>query len=65
VALDQACADACLKQQPIPGSRLEDMPHISHDHFINSQPSTDWRSQLSHAEKLGLGQREYELIEMK
>jgi len=65
VALDQACVDACLKQQPIPGSRLEEMPHVSHDHFINSQPATDWRSQLSHAEKLGLGKREYELIEMK
>lgn len=65
VALDQACVDACLKQQPIPGSRLEEMPHVSEDHFINSQPATDWRSQLSHAEKLGLGTREYELIEMR
>jgi len=65
VALDQACVDACLKQQPIPGSRLDEMPHICEDHFINSQPSTDWRSQLSHAEKIGLGTREYELIEMR
>lgn len=65
VALDQACVDACLKQQPIPGSRLDEMPHVCEDHFINSQPATDWRSQLSHAEKIGLGTREYELIEMR
>lgn len=65
VALDQACVDACLKQEPIPGSRLDDMPHVCEDHFINSQPTTDWRSQLEHAEKIGLGTREYELITMK
>ena len=65
VALDQACVDACLKQQPIPGSRLDEMPHVCDDHFINSQPATDWRSQLAHAEKIGLGTREYELIEMR
>ena len=65
VALDQACADACLKATPIPGSRLDEMPHISDDPFINSQPATDWRSQLSHAEKIGLGTREYALITMK
>ena len=65
VALDQACADACLKQQPIHGSRLDDMPHVCEDHFINSHPTTDWRSQLSHGEKIGLGSREYELIEVR
>ena len=27
VALDQACVDACLKQQPIPGSLLDDRMH--------------------------------------
>lgn len=62
VALDQACADACMRQQPIPGSRLDDMPKVSDDPFINSQPTTDWRSQLDQGEKIGLGTREYELI---
>jgi len=65
VALDQACADACLKQQPIHGSKLCDVPHVSEDPFINSHPDTDWRSQLSHGEKIGLGTREYELIEVR
>lgn len=65
VAIDQACADACLRAEPIPGTRLSEMPHISDDHFINSYPVSEWRSQLSHGEKIGLGQRAYELISMK
>ena len=38
VAIDQACVDACLRSEPIPGTRLSDMPHISDDPFINSYP---------------------------
>ena len=33
-----------------------------HDHFTNSTPESEWRSCLEHAEKIGLGSREYELI---
>jgi uncharacterized Fe-S center protein len=69
LALDQACADACLKADPLPGSQLADnmakadfVDH--HDHFINSRPETEWRSCLAHAEKIGLGTREYELIKI-
>lgn len=67
VALDQACADACLKQEPIPGSLLDDNMHADgfcdhHDHFKNTTPETDWKSCLEHAEKIGLGSRSYELI---
>ena len=65
VAIDQACVDACLRSEPIPGTRLSDMPHISDDPFINSYPVSEWRSQLSHGEKIGLGRRAYELISMK
>ena len=67
VALDQACADACLAQQPLPNSQLTDNMNGSgfvdhHDHFCNSNPNTNWRSCLEHAEKIGLGSRDYELI---
>lgn len=65
VALDRACVDACLKQEPIPHSHLTDMPHICDDHFTNSQPATNWRTQLAQAEKMGLGTQTYELIVMK
>ena len=70
VALDQACADACLRQQPIPGSQLDENLHSEgfhdhHDHFCNNFPETNWQTCLSHAEKIGLGSRSYELIEVK
>ncbi|MBE5771008.1 MAG: DUF362 domain-containing protein [Clostridiales bacterium] len=67
LALDQACVDACLASAPLPGSQLSDnmkkkdfVDH--HDHFTNSTPQSEWRTCLAHAEKIGLGVREYELI---
>ena len=70
VALDQACADACNAQQPIPGSLLDDRMHEHdfcdhHDHFVNTTPESEWETCLAHAEKIGIGTREYELIEVK
>ncbi|WP_102409646.1 DUF362 domain-containing protein [Beduinella massiliensis] len=70
LALDQACADACLAAQPMPGSQLYDNMHREgfvdhHDHFRNSTPESEWQSCLEHAEKIGLGTRGYELIQVK
>ena len=70
VALDQACTDTCLRQPVMPGSRLDQYLHTEgcedhHDHFCNNFPETNWRSCLEHAEKIGLGTRSYELIEVK
>ena len=70
VALDQAGADAGGKQSPIPGSHLDEQMHREgfcdkHDHFINSMPDTDWRVCLAHCEKIGIGTRSYELVEVK
>lgn len=72
VALDMACADACNKAPIIPGSYLADQIHKNHvhdpedhDRFTCTHPETDWRVCLEHAEKIGLGTREYELIEVK
>jgi uncharacterized Fe-S center protein len=69
LALDQACADACLAATPLPHSQLSDnmaerdfVDH--HDHFVNSRPDAEWRTCLAHAEKIGLGSRAYELIRM-
>ncbi|MDO4284639.1 MAG: DUF362 domain-containing protein [Eubacteriales bacterium] len=64
VALDQACADAVNRQPVIAGSQLDRMPHIHHDHFKDSAPVTDGEVCITHAEKLGLGTKEYELVEI-
>ncbi|WP_302148590.1 DUF362 domain-containing protein [Megasphaera elsdenii] len=70
VALDQACADACMKAAPMPNSQLSDnlaKPdwHHHHDHFLDSNPNVDWKTTLEHAEKIGLGTREYELVRVR
>ena len=65
VALDVACADAVNRQPVIGNSVLGDHQHICEgDHFHNVSPNTNWMSCVEHAEKLGLGTREYELIEV-
>lgn len=64
VALDCACADAVNRQPVISGSQLDCMPKIKADHFINSAPETNWHSCVEHAEKIGIGSQEYELIEI-
>lgn len=69
VAIDQACADACLKADPLPNSILsENLAHgcdHPHDHFLATNPNAEWRAALEHGEKIGLGSRKYELIQMK
>lgn len=70
LALDQACVDACLKAAPLPGSQLSNnmaKPDFvnHHDHFTNSSPESEWLTCLEHAEKIGLGTRDYELIVVK
>ena len=70
IALDQACADACQKTNPLPNSQLYDNIHSCgfvdfKDHFVNNKPESEWKSCLEHGEKIGLGSREYELITVK
>jgi len=67
VALDQACADACMKANPIRNSQLGDNLACEGwkdrgDHFLNSNPNVEWKATLDQAEKIGLGSREYELV---
>ena len=67
VALDQACADLCNKMPVIEGSCLDDNlkkfghEDHNHEHFHMNHPDTEWESCLEHAQKIGLGVRDYEL----
>ena len=70
VAVDQACVDACQKATPVVNSQLGE--HLAkpdwqhhHDHFKDSNPNVHWKETLEHAEKIGLGSREYELVTVK
>ena len=74
VAIDQACIDAVLAQPALPNTELTesrerlaaqgvelDEEH-ARDHFYVTHPDTDWPSMISHAEKIGLGTHEYDLV---
>ena len=69
VALDMACADAVNAQPPIHGSvlneRCDEHHHDHRDHFGKVFPETNWKSCVEHAEKLGIGTREYEIVTVK
>lgn len=65
VALDVACADAVNNQPILANTMLSEADHEGHDHFGAVSPTTNWRSCPEHAEKLGLGTMEYELIAVK
>ncbi|MDO4810827.1 MAG: DUF362 domain-containing protein [Eubacteriales bacterium] len=64
VALDMACADAVNAQPVIANSALAEGDAHDHDHFHRVHPETNWMSCIEHAEKLGIGTREYELIQI-
>jgi len=64
VALDQACADAVIALPAMPGSVLDGCDCGEQDLLTATHPDTEWRTCLEHAEKLGLGTREYELVKI-
>ena len=67
VAIDTACADACLKLTPIRNSQLGDNLakkgwKIKNDNFLDNNPSVRYKETLEHGEQIGLGTRDYELV---
>jgi uncharacterized Fe-S center protein len=62
VALDKACIDAVNAAPGIPSSIWGDREHTHDDHLTDIHPGTDWRVQIAHAEKIGLGSGSYELV---
>lgn len=60
VALDQACGDACNRMPRCSAFTYG----ASDDLFTALHGETDWRVQMQHGKKIGLGTDEYELIEI-
>ncbi len=66
VALDKACADMANKQPVMHGSAIDHGScDCGNDHFAAMHPTTDWLGCLEHAQKIGMGSLDYELIEVK
>lgn len=62
VAIDQACYDLVNKQVGLHGSKLENEHAAGGDKFKGTWPLASPTVQLSYAEELGMGSRDYELI---
>lgn len=62
VALDYACAEAVNGQPIVKASALGQSEYDLGDYFKNVHPETNWTAAIEHGVKLGLGQKEYELI---
>ena len=68
VALDVACADAVNAMPVYIGSALYEEQgegHCHEDHFHAQHPETNWKSCVEHAEKIGIGQQAYQLVQVK
>lgn len=73
VAIDKACVDAANRQPVMPRSAADKSScgccnagsSGKHDVFKIVHPDTDWESGLIHAEKLGIGTMDYELVTIK
>ncbi|TZE82818.1 DUF362 domain-containing protein [Calorimonas adulescens] len=64
VAIDQASMDLVNKAQAMVGSVLDGHYHEGQDKFEAANPDTKGYLQLSYAEQLGMGSRDYELVEV-
>ena len=65
VAIDQACADLVNQSRGIENTALKNGHEPGGDKFRGVHPAIDWEVTLEHAEKMGLGNREYNLEVMK
>jgi uncharacterized Fe-S center protein len=63
VALDKACVDLVNSRPAQIGSVIEGLPP-GQDKFKAVHPDIEWEYQLIHAQKIGLGTMEYQLIEV-
>lgn len=64
VALDQACADLVNNARGNQDTALASGHEPGGDKFRGVHPEIDWEVQLEHAEKIGLGKREYQLVKL-
>ncbi|MDO9123163.1 MAG: DUF362 domain-containing protein [Deltaproteobacteria bacterium] len=64
VAIDQASVDLVNQEEGNRSSKLTKNWEPGRDKFRAIYPEVDWSIQLSYAEEIGLGTREYELIKI-
>lgn len=64
VAVDQACADLVNSAHGNRGSALKSGFEPGEDKFRGVHPNIPWETQLEHGERVGLGNRKYDLVKI-
>ncbi len=64
VALDMACV-SLVNEAPVAKGSVLDVKGMKGDKFKAIYPNTDWMTGLDHAQRIGLGKKEYELVRLK
>ncbi|PIE61750.1 MAG: 4Fe-4S ferredoxin [Desulfobacterales bacterium] len=64
VAIDQAAADLVNAQPATMGANLTCNTRAGEDKFKGLYPGVDWEHQLTYAQEIGLGEREYQLVKL-
>jgi uncharacterized protein len=64
VAVDAASSDLVNAEPSLPGTAIKKALKKGDDKWRAIYPSIDWNIQLAHAEKLGMGSREYTLVKI-
>ncbi len=64
MAVEQASIDMLLKENPLPSSLAEDEKIKGGDDILLNLHKKPYLLQIEEAERLGLGSRKYELVEL-
>jgi len=64
VAIDTASCDLVNNEESMPHTAIKHLLKKGEDKWRVLYPTIDWNIQLDHAEKLGLGEREYTLVKI-
>lgn len=65
VAIDRAAVDLVNKATVNQSCVIAEHPHAHDDKFRSVHPNVDWEVCLKHAEEIGLGKQDYELIKVE
>ncbi len=64
VAIDKASCDLVNAEEPLTGSAIKRAKKAGSDKWRDLYPNVDWNVQLDHAEKLGMGKKNYSLLKI-
>jgi uncharacterized Fe-S center protein len=64
VAIDSASCDLVNGDESMPGSAIKEALGKGEDKFRAVFPRIDWKVQLDHAQRLGMGERAYTMVKI-